>query len=425
MIFHLTARFKADTHPKKLNLGVGAYRDEALKPYVFSAVRKAEAAVVAAGNDKEYLPIAGLPELRVSSSCCTASPASLISHAHCLTLPLHVLVLVQTLSANLLFGAESPALKEKRVTSVQTLSGTGSLTVAAHLIKRVLAGRRLFCSEPTWENHGKVVTDAGAGVLEYHRYYNPATCGLDLDGMLADLKAVPAGSIILLHACAHNPTGVDPTREQWAAIADVMQERKLFPWFDCAYQGFASGSPDEDAWAVRYFVERGFEMLVCQSFAKNFGLYCERVGALHVVAADAASANAVLTNIESIVRPMYSNPPAHGARIVATVLGSADLAAEWRAELLAAMSRVKRMRGLLEAALGERGTPGSWSHITKQIGMFSYTGLSKEQSERMVEEFHVYMLNSGRINVAGLNEASIPICADAIHAVVTGAAAPK
>ncbi len=172
-----------------------------------------------------------------------------------------------------------------------------------------------------------MVADAGAGLLEYYRYWDASSRGLDIEGMLADLRAVPEGSIVMLHAVAHNPTGVDPTREEWARIADVMASRRLFPWFDIAYQGFASGDPDEDAWALREFVRRGFEMVVCQSFAKNFGLYCERVGALHVVAADAASAAAVLSNIEVIVRPMYSNPPAHGAKVVARVLGDAALAA--------------------------------------------------------------------------------------------------
>lgn len=234
---------------------------------------------------------------------------------------------LQTHSANLLFGATSAAIKDKRIATCQTLSGTGSLTVAAHLLKRLMPGKRIFCSDPTWENHGKVVADAGAGILEYYRYWDPKTCGLDINGMLADLKSMPEGSIVLLHAVAHNPTGVDPTPEQWSAIADVMQQRKLFPWFDIAYQGFASGDPDTDAAALRMFVDRGFEMFVCQSFAKNFGLYCERVGALHVVAADAASANAVLSNVEVIVRPMYSNPPAHGARVVATILGNAELQA--------------------------------------------------------------------------------------------------
>lgn len=450
----MTARYKADTHPKKLNLGVGAYRDEQLRPYVFNVVRKAEQAVVNQGNDKEYLPIAGLAEFRVRTS--------LHDSFRILFLPLNSFSISQSAASTLLFGTDNAAVKEKRAVTCQTLSGTGALTVAAHFIKRCMPGRTIYCSEPTWENHGKVLADAGAGELLYHRYYDPATCGLDFEGFITALTTMPEGSIVLLHACAHNPTGVDPTQEQWKAVADVMESRKLFPWFDSAYQGFASGDPDTDAWAVRYFIQRGFEMIVCQSFAKNFGMYCERIGAVHIVAADAASANACLTNLEVIIRPMYSNPPAHGARVVAHVLNTPELNKEWRAELAAAMQRVKGMRVLLRDALHAKGTPPpgtakSWDHIVNQIGMFSYTGLNKAQSERMVEDFHVYMLSSGsyrcdsrthahcalgrmlpcpvpaltflrfagRINVAGLNEASIPIAADAIHAVVTGAPTPS
>jgi len=375
---------------------VGAYRDEALRPVVWSAVRAAEAAVVGAGGDKEYLPIAGLPEFRAAA-------------------------------AGLLFGGAGPgadAVAAGRVATAQALSGTGALTLGAHLLRRALPGAPVYVSDPTWENHGKVLADAGAGEVRVHRYWDAGSRGLDLAGFLADIAAAPRGSVFLLHACAHNPTGVDPSREQWAAIADALAAGGHVPWFDSAYQGFASGDPDEDAWAVRYFLARGFEMLVCQSFAKNFGLYCERVGALHVVAADAPSAAAALSQVESIVRPMYSNPPAHGARVVAAVLRSPELRASWLAELAAAMARVSRMRALLRAALEARGTPGGWAHVTEQRGMFSYTGLTPEQADRMVDDFHVYMLRSGRVNMAGLSEATVAACADAIHAVVTGAPAP-
>lgn len=257
------------------------------------------------------------------------------------------------------------------------------------------------------------------GELRSYRYYNAATCGLDLDGFLADLRAAPEGSIIMLHECAHNPTGVDPTLEQWEAIRGVIVERSHFPWFDTAYQGFATGDLEADVAAVRMFVDKGMETVVCQSFAKNMGLYSERVGAMHIVAADAASAAASLTVMEVIIRPMFSNPPAHGARVVAHILNTPDLAAEWRTTLAAAVERIHRMRRLLHAALLAKGVPGSWDHIVSQRGMFSYTGLTKAQSERMVEEFHIYMLSSGRINVAGLSEAVIPYVVDAIHAVRT------
>ena len=307
VIFHLTSRFKADADPRRVNLGVGAYRDASLAPVVFASVRKAEAAVVAAGTDKEYLPIAGLPELRVAA-------------------------------ARLLFGASCAALAAGRVATVQTLSGTGSLTLGAHLLRRLRPEARMFCSDPTWENHGKVVADAGAGGpggLEYYRYYDSATRSLDEAGLLADLGALPEGSVVLLHACAHNPTGEDPTRAQRGAGAALMQKRRLLPWFDIAYQGFASGELDADAWAVRHFVTLGFEMLVSQSFAKNFGLYAERVGALHVVTPSKGAAAAVVSQLEAIARPMYSNPPAHGARVVARILGDPALASVRRALPLA------------------------------------------------------------------------------------------
>jgi aspartate/tyrosine/aromatic aminotransferase len=297
VIFELTRRYAADAHPQRVNLGVGAYRDARLAPVVFSAVRRAEAQVVAANSNKEYLPIAGLPDFRAGA-------------------------------AALLLGEDCAALREGRVATVQTLSGTGSLTVGAVLLRRLLPRARIFCSDPTWENHGKVVADAGAGGpggLEHYRYYDASGRCLDEEGLLADLGAMPEGSVVLLHACAHNPTGVDPSRAQWGLVLEACRRRRLLPWFDIAYQGFASGDPSEDAWAVREFARAGLEMLISQSFAKNMGLYCERVGALHFVAADRASASAVLSNVEAIVRPMYSNPPAHGARIVAQVLGSAEL----------------------------------------------------------------------------------------------------
>jgi aspartate/tyrosine/aromatic aminotransferase len=428
VIFHLTARFKADSHPKKLNLGVGAYRDDALQPVVFSAVRKAEAAVVAAGYDKEYLPITGLPAFTVRPRARRlllrrrrAAAASVPRHAPPSSSFLHASHLsLQKASARLLFGADCAALNEGRVATCQTLSGTGALTVAAHLVRRTLPGRPVYISSPTWENHGKVLADAGIADVRPYRYWDGATRGLDWAGLQADLEDAPEGALVLLHGCAHNPTGVDPSGAQWAALAALCARKRLLPWFDVAYQGFASGDLDADAAPLRAFAAAGLELLACQSFAKNFGLYCERVGALHVLAADAASAAAALSTLEAIVRPMYSNPPAHGARVVAAVLGDAALNAEWRAQLAAAMARIQRMRALTAAAIAAKGTPGDWTHIVRQQGMFSFTGLDKAQATRMVEDFHIYMLDSGRINVAGLNDAAIPIFVDALDKVVRG-----
>ena len=219
---------------------------------------------------------------------------------------------------------------------------------------------------------------------------------------------------MLLHACAHNPTGIDPTKEQWAQIADVCDERGLYPFFDCAYQGFASGNLNNDAWAVRYFVNRGLELLVCQSFAKNFGLYGQRVGALHVVFADSATKKAAATQLELL------NPPAYGARIVSRILTNAELFSEWERDLLTMANRINDMRIALRKHLEQLGTPGTWDHITSQIGMFSFTGLQSYQVERLVEEFHVYLSKNGRISMAGLNESNVEYVAKSIDAVVRG-----
>ena len=225
---------------------------------------------------------------------------------------------------------------------------------------------------------------------------------------------------MLLHACAHNPTGIDPTKEQWAQIADVCDERGLYPFFDCAYQGFASGNLNNDAWAVRYFVNRGLELLVCQSFAKNFGLYGQRVGALHVVFADSASKKAAATQLELLQRAEISNPPAYGARIVSRILTNAELFSEWERDLLTMANRINDMRIALRKHLEQLGTPGTWDHITSQIGMFSFTGLQSYQVERLVEEFHVYLSKNGRISMAGLNESNVEYVAKSIDAVVRG-----
>lgn len=225
---------------------------------------------------------------------------------------------------------------------------------------------------------------------------------------------------MLLHACAHNPTGIDPTKEQWAQIADVCDERGLYPFFDCAYQGFASGNLNNDAWAVRYFVNRGLELLVCQSFAKNFGLYGQRVGALHVVFADSATKKAAATQLELLQRAEISNPPAYGARIVSRILTNAELFSEWERDLLTMANRINDMRIALRKHLEQLGTPGTWDHITSQIGMFSFTGLQSYQVERLVEEFHVYLSKNGRISMAGLNESNVEYVANSIDAVVRG-----
>ncbi|KAJ7559047.1 hypothetical protein O6H91_04G067300 [Diphasiastrum complanatum] len=238
--------------------------------------------------------------------------------------------------------------------------------------------------------------------------------------MVEDIRAAPSGSLILLHACAHNPTGVDPTPEQWEGLRQLIRNKRHLPFFDSAYQGFASGSLDLDALAVRSFVADGGELLVAQSFAKNMGLYGERVGSLSIVCKKEAIATHVESQLKLVIRPMYSNPPIHGASIVATILGDSELYAEWTIELKAMANRIISMRHQLHSAIQARGTPGDWTHILKQIGMFSFTGLNREQVAFMTKEYHIYMTSDGRISMAGLSSKTVPHLADAIHAAVTG-----
>ncbi|KAL7134764.1 hypothetical protein ABFS83_11G047700 [Erythranthe nasuta] len=387
-ILGVTVAYNKDQSPIKLNLGVGAYRTEEGKPLVLNVVRKAEQLLV---NDpsrvKEYLPITGLADFN-------------------------------KLSAKLILGANSPAIQENRVTTVQCLSGTGSLRVGGEFLAKHYHEKTIYIPLPTWGNHPKIFTLAGLSVKTY-RYYDPNTRGLDFSGLLEDLGNAPPGAIVLLHACAHNPTGVDPTSDQWEQIRQLMRSKGLLPFFDSAYQGFASGNLDSDAGSVRMFVADGGECVAAQSYAKNMGLYGERVGALSIVCKSADVAARVESQLKLVIRPMYSNPPLHGASIVASILKDGDLYTEWTIELKAMADRIISMRQQLFDALQSKGTPGDWSHIVKQIGMFTFTGLNTNQVAFMTKEYHVYMTSDGRISMAGLSLRTIPHLADAIHAAVT------
>ena len=301
---------------------------------------------------------------------------------------------------------------------MQSLSGTGALRLGGEFLRRFYPGNKtILMPTPTWGNHGPIFKDSGLAVGSY-RYFDPKTNGLDLAGMLADLKAAPEGSIVLLHACAHNPTGVDPSAEQWREIAQVCKERNLFPFFDMAYQGFASGKPDKDAAAVRAFVSSGHSILLAQSYAKNFGLYGERVGALSVVCADAKEAEAVASQLKIVIRPMYSNPPVHGARLVSTILQSQDLTKLWAQEVDHMAQRIISMRTKLRSLLENKYRSSMpWNHITDQIGMFCYTGLKAEQVARLTKDYHVYLTKDGRISIAGITEANVEHLASSIHNV--------
>lgn len=382
-ILGVSEAFKSDTNEMKLNLGVGAYRTEDLQPYVLNVVKQAENLMLERGENKEYLPIEGLAAFN-------------------------------KVTAELLFGADNAVIQQQRVATVQGLSGTGSLRLAAALIERYFSGAKVLISSPTWGNHKNIFNDARVPWSEY-RYYDPKTVGLDFDGMISDIKAAPDGSFVLLHGCAHNPTGIDPTPEQWEKIADVVQEKNHIPFFDVAYQGFASGSLDEDASSVRLFAARGMELFVAQSYSKNLGLYAERIGAINVVCASSDAAARVKSQLKRLARPMYSNPPIHGARIVANVVGSPELFNQWKEEMEMMAGRIKSVRQKLYDSLCAKDKSGKdWSFILKQIGMFSFTGLSKTQTENMTSKWHVYMTKDGRISLAGLSSAKCEYLADAI-----------
>ncbi|KAK0389987.1 hypothetical protein NLU13_3560 [Sarocladium strictum] len=383
-ILGITEAFKADKFDKKINLGVGAYRDDAGKPYVLPSVREAERKVVDAKLNKEYAGITGVPEF----------PA---------------------LAAKLAYGADSPALNRLAVT--QTISGTGALRIGAEFLARHYPGdKKIYIPTPSWANHKAVFTDAGLKVEQY-RYYDKKTIGLDFEGMVADVKAAPKGSIFLFHACAHNPTGVDPTPEQWKEISDAVKAQGHFAFFDMAYQGFASGDTDKDAFALRHFVKEGQAVALCQSFAKNMGLYGERVGAFSLVCADAEEVKRVDSQLKIIIRPMISNPPIHGARIASEILSNPTLYKQWLGEVKGMADRIITMRALLKENLEKLGSKHDWSHITSQIGMFAYTGMTPEEMDKLAKEYSVYATKDGRISVAGITSDNVGRLAEAIYKV--------
>jgi aspartate aminotransferase len=384
-ILGLTEAFNKDTDPRKVNLGVGAYRGDDGKPYILPSVRQAEEALLAAKLNHEYAGIAGVQEF-------------------------------VNYSLKFVYGANSKPLADGRVAAIQVLSGTGACRVIGDFYARFLGrGSRMYQTNPTWANHIPIFKDAGLDIHTF-RYYDPKTCGLDFKGMMDDIKAAPEKSIFLMHACAHNPTGVDPTLEQWKEISALMKQRQHYVFMDMAYQGFASGDAERDAGAVRVFVDDGHLLAVGQSFAKNFGLYGERVGCLSIVGQDTDEKARLESQLKILVRPMYSNPPVHGARIVARILSDDKLSKQWYSECKGMADRIITMRDQLKAKLEKNGSTRNWNHITSQIGMFCYTGLTKEQCDRMIKEFHIYLTGNGRISMAGVTSGNVGYVADAIHA---------
>ena len=329
--------------------------DDNGKPYVLPSVRTAEKKVVDSNLDKEYAGITGVP---------TFTKAAAI----------------------LAYGAGSDAIKNDRVAITQSISGTGALRIGGEFLNRFYPhAKKIYIPTPSWANHNAVLKDSGLEVVKY-KYYDKDTIGLDFNGMMADLEAAPSNSIILLHACAHNPTGIDPTEEQWKAISDIVKAKSHYPFFDMAYQGFASGDTNKDAFAVRYFQSQGHHFCLAQSFAKNMGLYGERVGAFSICCDTAEEKKRVDSQIKILVRPLYSNPSIHGARIASEILNNPDLNKQWLSEVKGMADRIISMRALLKKNLQDLGSKQNWDHITSQIGMFAYTGLTAEQMSKLAKE---------------------------------------
>jgi len=385
-ILSLTERYRNDPSDLKVNLGVGAYRTDNGSPLVLRCVKRAEQAIFdeqeGGSVTKEYAPIEGLPPFN-EKAC------------------------------ELVFGKNCLALDQDRVASVQALSGTGALRVAFSFLYENVNPPAVYIPTPSWGNHAKIVPASGLNVVHYP-HFDQSSRMLEEEGLLKSLSDAPAGSVVLLHACAHNPTGVDPSEDQWHRILDTIQQNNLVPFFDVAYQGFATGDFDADAFPVRLFEHAGLDMIVAQSFAKNMGLYGERVGALHVVTQSEDEATNVKSQLKQSIRPMYSSPPVHGALIADRVMSDPELKQLWEVEVNQMTGRIKRMRTMLRSELERLQAPGDWSHITSQIGMFSFTGLTAAQCANMIHKWHVYMTSDGRISLAGLSDGTCPYVAEAI-----------
>ena len=384
-IFALVDAFNADPRPAKVNLSIGIYFDAQGRLPVLPRVQQAEARILAAGGAKPYLPMEG-------DAACRAEVAKL------------------------LLGAEHPAIAAGRVATIQTVGSSGGLKVGADFLKTWLPDAAVWVSDPTWDNHRSMFEGSGFTVNSYP-YHDAATGGLRFDAMLATLRGLPARSIVLLHACCHNPTGVDLSPAQWDALIPVLRERELLPYLDLAYQGFGDGI-DEDAYAVRALADAGLTFFVANSFSKSMSVYGERCGALSAVCASAAEAELVMGQLRFTVRRIYSSPALHAAKIVAHVLGDADLRPLWQAELAAMRERIGAMRRALHDRLVARVPGRDFGYLLSQRGMFSYTGLSGEQVDALRTQHAVYLLRSGRICIAGLNDANVGRTAEAMAAVL-------
>ena len=384
-ILGLNDQFATDNNPNKVNLGVGVYFDDNGKLPLLKCVLEAEQQMMAEPKARNYLPIDGIAAYDAAVK-------------------------------NLVFGADSEPVKSGRVATVQAIGGTGGLKVGADFLKKLSPGATVLISDPSWENHRALFAQAGFPV-ETYAYYDAASRGVDFDGMLASLKAAPAGTIVVLHACCHNPTGYDITSEQWDQVVAVVKAGRLTPFLDMAYQGFGHGIAQDGA-VIGKFVDAGLTFFVSTSFSKSFSLYGERVGALSVVAKDAEEAKRVLSQLKIAIRTNYSNPPIHGGAVVTAVLTNPELRALWEKELGEMRVRIKAMRQKLVDGLKAAGVQQDMSFITTQVGMFSYSGLSKDQMVRLRSEFGVYGTDTGRMCVAALNSKNIDYVCQAIAKVI-------
>jgi aromatic-amino-acid transaminase len=389
-ILGITEAFNADANPRKVNLGVGVYCNDDGKVPLLECVKRAEREITDSAAPRVYLPIDGLPAYDKA---------------------------VQ----QLLLGADSQVIALGRAVTIQALGGTGGLKVGADFLRKFSPAAKVSISDPSWENHRALFEAAGFAVGTY-AYYDPSTHGLAFDAMRASLQTMDPGTIVVLHACCHNPTGVDPTPEQWDQILALVRARGLVPFLDLAYQGFGAGT-DADATVVRKFAATAGPLFVSNSFSKSFSLYGERAGALTVVAADRDEAVRVLSQLKRVVRANYSNPPTFGGQIVALVLANPELREIWEVELGGMRERIREMRELLVKKLASRAPGQDFDFVRRQRGMFSYSGLSKTQVHRLRDEFSIYAIDTGRICVAALNSKNIEYVADAIASVLDTVAA--
>lgn len=385
-ILGIVEEFKKDKDANKVNLSAGTYKDNEGKPYILNCVKEAEKIIIQKNIDHEYLPIEGLQSFIKNS-----------------------LVLA--------YSDSHPAIKEERIVGVQGLSGTGSLRIGMEFFKEHFSGNKtVFIPNPSWPNHKNIVARANLDWKEY-RYYDFKNKALDINGLLEDLDKAPERSIVILHVCAHNPTGMDPTHTQWDDILKVVKKRNHFPFFDMAYQGFASGDLNKDSYALKKFANEGIKLALAQSYAKNFGLYGERIGCFSVICDSKAEAEAVNSNVKFIARAQYSNPPKYGAHLVDIVLSNPDLTKEWHRELRVMSDRISTMRTQLHQGIIKNGSQLNWDHIIKQIGMFAYTGLNLDQVKKLKSDYHIYLTDDGRISISGLNTKNVDVVAKAFHEV--------